>query len=437
MSKWFRFVMAVGVLAMLTACERQNINLRERMAESLGPLGVRPLYPLRETPRLGSLYLFDTNAYSHQGNIPSHHDTYIHVSDDLAWTLERNRQANAASSLRFAKTTPAPPQPTGSAADLTTGEYVQGADPREAPPAAKPPAKAAPAPRPERVPLALAAFPGYTLASVEQFSVAGMVPQAFQSFLAAFGLRSTRYVHVEPIGVEIAELPLQELLDGVRDACASRGPTSILNKAVGDDVLARGIEQLFALHSERERFNNRSMWTSGRQNEPVNPQLVLMRRIYYLRGLRFTIDDSQTATAALQAAANLRLGQGVTPPTVAVVTPPPVAPAGVPGPAGGTAATATGALQAQIDALKGQLSALGASGGGTAQIASSYARASAVGVEFNHIFDRPMAFGFEPVAFNLDWHKDDKHNVLVGSRMIPGDGKRGIARICDWAPPIR
>ena len=197
MSKWFRFVMAVGVLAMLTACERQNINLRERMAESLGPLGVRPLFPLRETPRLGSLYLFDTKAYSHQGNIPSHHDTYIHVSDDLAWTLERNRQANAASSLRFAKTTPAPAQPTGSAADLTTGEYVQGADPREAPPAAKPPAKAAPAPRPERVPLALAAFPGYTLASVEQFSVAGMVPQAFQSFLAAFGLRSTRYVHVE------------------------------------------------------------------------------------------------------------------------------------------------------------------------------------------------------------------------------------------------
>ena len=256
------------MVLLLAGCDRQPLNLREQMTQNLQTLGVRAFYPLRETPRLGSLYLFDQSANPGGAGVAPYMDNEILLTDVLAAPMEAKRRATAAMKTRFVltKATTDDDKRLGGTTDAPA-RYVQG-DPAT-----------------NQAQLATAAFPSYTLASVEQFSASAFVPAQFQSFLAALGWRSTRYVHVEAEGVEFAELPLQDMTEVIASACSQKSPPSPLtNEAMGNRLVGRSVELQQALYEERVRMATQDV--SQRLSRP-KPQIYLMRRIYYMRGIKF------------------------------------------------------------------------------------------------------------------------------------------------------
>ncbi len=393
------------MVLLLAGCDRQPLNLREQMTQNLQTLGVRAFYPLRETPRLGSLYLFDQSANPGGAGVAPYMDNEILLTDVLAAPMEAKRRATAAMKTRFVltKATTDDDKRLGGTTDAPA-RYVQG-DPAT-----------------NQAQLATAAFPSYTLASVEQFSASAFVPAQFQSFLAALGWRSTRYVHVEAEGVEFAELPLQDMTEVIASACSQKSPPSPLtNEAMGNRLVGRSVELQQALYEERVRMATQDV--SQRLSRP-KPQIYLMRRIYYMRGIKFIIDDSQTTAAMLQAAINPRLSAPTATPAINVVTASAQPQAGTP--AAGSSDAKIADLAAKITALQDVLKSQAS--GNNAQIATSYARATARGIELVNVFDRPMAFGYEPVAFNVTgtWADDGSGRFLVHKG-------RGLSQLCDWA----
>jgi hypothetical protein len=214
------------------------------------------------------------------------------------------------------------------------------------------------------------------------------VAGAWQKFLGAFGLRKTRSLEIEAEGVEVADLPIDQVLATIRQACHDvGGPLGSANLSLvqeGYDILnhyrAAVISQL------RESSGN------GLANiEPVTPQIYLLWKVYYLRGIRYIWNDSDATAALLEATANLGATSGGAPSTINTITvaaPPP--------------ATATGdvkTLETEIQTLQARLDSLtkAIAGGGAAL---TYAGATLRGIEFVSAFDRPLAFGYEPIAWN-------------------------------------
>ena len=122
------------------------------------------------------------------------------------------------------------------------------------------------------------------------------------------------------------------------------------------------------------------------------PELYMMVAVYYLRGIRYIFSDTRAYAAELEAAANAKIPAALQPPTVPnismnVVT----APQGTTKPDAVTAQML--ALQTQMDALRSAVMS-----NSNIQVAATYAHATARGIEFVDLFQRPLAFGYVPLA---------------------------------------
>jgi hypothetical protein len=438
----FRALVATAAIAALqTACGGlpPQPNIRKEISEGMKGLGVVPFYPLREAPRIGELRLVDISR-SDLSNVPTYVPTNVLLSDDLVPEFDAARKRTAALVSRFPKspadlaTELAPsgdkiafykqppdaasgnegagaapsPTPTQSTAAAQASQPTAGTQPTAgvpsaaaaAPsshtartPAARPAATAKPKvqrpatsapPTPMPAELTLEGLASYKLASVQEFAVAG----AWQKFLGAFGLRKTRSLEIEAEGVEVADLPLNQVLASIRQACHDvRGPLGSANLLLvqeGYDILNHYRDAVISQLQESS--------SNGPVNiKPVNPQIYLLWKVYYLRGIRYIWNDSDATAALLEATANVGATSGGAPSTINTVTvaaPPP--------------ATATGdvkTLETEIQTLQARLDSLtkAIAGGGAAL---TYAGATLRGIEFISAFDRPLAFGYEPIAWN-------------------------------------
>ncbi|MFO1129645.1 MAG: hypothetical protein U1E66_14565 [Rhodospirillales bacterium] len=349
-------------------------NIRDEFEQGIKQLGMHAIYPLSESPRLGDVLLVDTTAWEEGGDVAAYIPASIVVTDAAVPFMEEARSARMEAKKRYpcsadnlgeqmnpdrsyyrqstcaapgaAKpATPAAPQ-AGAATTTTTTTITTVTAPPAPAAAARPGAPAAAASAepsaqkaPESLaPLALVGLPSYTLASVDNFSLAGTAPTAFANFLAAIGWRQTSSLRVEAEGVEIADLPNDKFFAAISKAC----------------------------HEPGNPFSNRP---------PVVPNISM---------------NVVTPTTGTQA-----------------------------GQSGGTqapqpnAATAgdIAALQSQVDALRSAINS-----NANIQAGATYARATARGIEFVELFQRPLAFGY--LAF------------------IPGqafDPKNGYSDFCTYA----
>ncbi len=232
-------------------------------------------------------------------------------------------------------------------------------------------------------PLELAGFPSYSLASITDFTLAGSAPTAFASFLAAIGFRETTSLSVQAEGVEVASLPADDFAAGIRQACAD--PKNIF----GNPQLA----QIPLRFANAELANNALVRQAYSKNkQPYRPALVMIRRVYYLRGVRYIFSDTRAFAAQLSAAANAKAS-----PTQQLPTPPNISMNVVTPPASGAKPDAVTAelasLQTQMDALRSAISS-----SSNIQVAGTFARATARGIEFVDLFQRPLAFGYVAIA---------------------------------------
>ena len=267
--------------------------------------------------------------------------------------------------------------------------------------------------------LTLEGLASYKLASVEEFAVAG----AWQKFLGAFGLRKTRSLEIEAEGVEVADLPLNQVLATIRQAFHDvGGPLESANLP----LVQEGYEILNHYRDEVIRQLQQSSDDRPANIKPVEPQIYLLWKIYYLRGIRYIWNDSDTTAALLEATANAgantSAGKPPTINTVTVAAPPP--------------ATATGdvkTLETNIQALQAQLDSLTKAMAGSGGAALTYAGATLRGIEFVSAFDRPLAFGYEPIAWNAlkqlkKGDPDPNTGQLPKEDMVVFD--RGLRKLC-------
>ncbi len=201
----------------------------------------------------------------------------------------------------------------------------------------------------------------------------------------------------------MAELPFDTFAQIVAQSCLSAEPGS-LGKLMQNKVPELGYTAMSA-----ELGNN--------LNPPFMPAVTIVRRVYYLRGIKFVFNDSKAAAAALNAALNTRLDASRTP-----AAPPPLsvtATASAPSGSG----TIGSDLKAQVADLTQQMTQLKsnlATGNNNVNIASSFARATATGIELVQLFDRPLAFGYYP------WTQDEF--ITMGAP--PRTYWAGIRQIC-------
>ena len=270
-------------------------------------------------------------------------------------------------------------------------------------------------------------MPAYTLASVDQTAFAAFFPGMVTSFFASMGLRSTSYLRLEAEAVEIAEVPFDEFRAIIYSACQAdtsqtqfggdgRGGAGVVQAAVGQFEQWRG---------ERITANSAGGWNASLPTASVEPYIGVLRRVFYLRGIRFIVEDSRAAAAFGQAAIANTFPTGSQPISVPSVTVNANSiPAGAPAPAAGSTGAAIAAQTAMIAGLQAQIDQLrtGLATGSNAQIAASFARATAVGVELVQVFDRPLAFGYQ--AMFVDARTDPSR---------PADSKNlaGFAPVCN------
>jgi hypothetical protein len=403
-TRTIRYAVSVGLMASLLVggCGLpQGPDIRVEMTQHLTKLGVRPFYPLRESPRVGEIYVVDAATADPRSGFQAYHQTGEWVSDALVADLESRRRESQAMRQRF------PRSPDNLATQLrpaTNGHALfrqPGADQANA---------VAPGS------LALAAYPGLTLASVDEFSAGGFVPQAFTSLLAALALRSTRYVRVEAEGVEVADVPLESIVAGLARACGDRR-TPLGNSARGQGLVAFAHDIMHVRYLER-LAGARGAERTAREQAGFKPQIYVLRRVIYLRGIRYIIDDSQTSAAMLRAAFSAPVRPDITPPSINQVSVTNTPPAG----AGNTSVGNVAESEARITAIRRELDELRTKlgTGNDAQLAASFARATARGIELVDLFDRPMAFGYETLSWNID-------NTLVGG--VPRT-TQGFEKLC-------
>jgi hypothetical protein len=401
-----RRAVALAVAASLAACGRPAPpDMRSEMASAMAQLPVRPVYPLTETLRLGTVLIADTSIALPFVNLPPFQETSLVLTDDFVAAFDnawRSRVPVASRQLQS-------PSDLGSAlrpAQGSAGFYRQ-----------LPPAGTGNTVAPDNA-LPLAALPALTLASVDQLSVGLFLPDLVATFFGALGLRRTSYLRLEPEGIEIADLPIVDWQAALETACLSpavRQRTAAYQRAVAQ---------------ARSTFEAQRRLRIAMRRGPTTPptlSLVLARRVFYLRGIRFVLEDTSAAQLLAQAAIANPLPEGRSAVSLPPVTITNLAPtiSGTPQPGSPTAADAAAA--ARIQALEQQVQQLRAAlaQGDNTQIGLRAARATATGIELVQLFDRPLAFGYQAVFTTVDWtdperakdaHPDD---VLANSGLAP------------------
>jgi hypothetical protein len=376
--RWRRLAIVL-VCLLVSACGLPRLeDIRQayqQRVEALG--GLTAVYPPREGIRIGQLWIGDTSITSPNSGATPRDLPSMLLSDELVPNMEAKRAAIMSSSQRFARS------PDSLAADLgfsSGGEiyYKQATDDT----------------------LEVAAMPKYTLAAVTQEAFAGTLPQALSSFFAALGFSQTKYLTVEAIGVEIADLPVDTFSDVVSAACKDT------KSGVFGNPEKREIVQRVGYNALEAWWEGRKARAEGGAIAKFAPQLYLVSKVYYLRGLRYIFNDNEAASAAVAAALSNKFATGVTPPSAPAPSPP--APAASPSPG-----AAPNPQQAQIDALTKELTDLktAVAQNTNTNVAASYARATAQGVEMVDLFQRPVAFGYVAFAENLAL---DSHGKPLG-----------------------
>lgn len=370
------------------------------MTDAVTKLGVRPVYPPTESMRLGTVLLAD-GALNTQGNpaLP-HQETALRITGDLERRFEeaRRRQFSAQEANRFF---PSSSDLADSLRPTNNGHAFFRQTSKLGDQEGRPTSS-----------LPLAALPGYTLASVDQASFAAFLPGLLASFFASIGFQHTSYLRIEAEGIEVAELPLAEVVATLDAACRERS-TPAREKAYGHAVsMAYDIFEAQRRNRERNRMPTKA----------VLPRLHLVRKVFYMRGIRFVTEDSRVTAAMLDAAIKKPVPDGastVAPATITInnaqggegagagVAPPP----GSPRATEAANAATIAALQKQLADLRKSLAT-----GSNTQIAASFARAATVGVELVQLFDRPLAFGYQSMAVPskvVPGKFDDDGNTLV------------------------
>lgn len=417
---------AVALCALLAGCGRADPpDMRRTMSESVSRLGVRPFYPLQEARRPGTVVMMDASVAAPDSGLPPWQEASIWLTAELEPAFEQSRRAlrgmapaagaaTARGPLSGAHQREARERPFQTRFPQSPGDLGSGLDPQSGRGFYRQkPVTAADAAPPEA--LSLAAIPGYTLASVDQAALATAIPNLFASFLASVGLRSTSYLRMEAAGVEVAELPYDEFRYLISNACqGSRSETQFGGGGTGaDGVVTAAFDQFEQWRGERiaanarRRFTWNGTWRDSLPEGPIDPYIGVLRRVFYLRGIRFITEDSRAVAVLAQAAVRQTFPAGTQPvplPQVTVNTaaPPAPPPAGAPAAAVAAQNAAIAGLQQQVEILRNGL----ATSGSAAQIAGSFARATAVGVELTQIFDRPLAFGYQAFFVRADANPD-------------------------------
>jgi hypothetical protein len=174
------------------------------------------------------------------------------------------------------------------------------------------------------------------------------------------------------------------------------------------------------VNAETISYNAQAAWHEAWQNEagastvpPFAPQLFMVTKVFYLRGLRYIYNDSEARAALLKAALNTRIKTGNTPAAAGGAAPAaPAADSGAPDQAKQLSAQ----MASLITAINDLNTAM--SSGNNVGITTSFGRATAQGIEIDAVFDRPLAFGFEPVAEGFV----DEHTKAF---------KSGVQQICE------
>ena len=355
---------------MAEGCSPTIENVREPFTKGVRALGVFPVYPLRETMRVGQILVADGSAATPNATQKPGYQATVLLTDELVRPMEDARLRRLKEIGRFAAT-PATGKPSEDAA------YYFKPDPKDD--------------------LGLIGIPQYSLASIDQASLGGAGSTPFASFLAAFGFAQSKYLTMEAVATQMAELPLADFTSVVQKACLN-GSGMFGKRRPGHPAEILAYNFMKANHDIVE---------SGNSSPPkFQPEMMVMRRVYYLRGIRYVFNDASVASAIATAAFNTRLPTTAAPPDLLKPTP-----------STGSAATenlptddkATKALIASITALNKQLSEIKdvvAAGKGGAGFGISGVRATARGIEMTQTFNRPLAFGYEPITFNFGLEKD-------------------------------
>jgi hypothetical protein len=360
--------------------------MRTEISTGIQALGVLPLYPMQENVRIGQVWIEDASVGDAAKGLPSGVPTSLRVSDQLVGPVETRRKSLTVTPGRLDKSGDTLVKdilgtPTG------VDYFKQSANDS----------------------LAIAALPKYSLASVDQASFSGSGATPFASLLGSLGFSRSEYLTVEAAGIEIADLPLDELGEAVQGACTSH--TGIF----GDPIARNNVQ--------RAAFGAMAAWwqfrqTHGGTTAPFQPQIVLLRRVFYLRGIRYIFHDSKAAALALSAAFNPRLAAGVTPPATPSQPAIPAAPV-VP--------DQDASLKAEVDALTAQVAAIKTNlpANSNLNLSVEGMRATAAGIEMIQLFERPIAFGYEPLAEALTIDPDSKKMA------------HGVAELCaDFGAPV-
>ncbi|WP_137179108.1 hypothetical protein [Roseomonas sp. AR75] len=364
----------------------QSPDIRAEMGANLMRLGVRPFYPVREAPRVGQILIVDYGAAQAGAGAESWQASHEWLTDDIVPRAEAARRRSAAMQTRFQQSdaqlgTQLRPNGEG-VAHFRQGAALATAVPDNA--------------------LMLSAFPALTLASIDAFSVGVGLPQAFTNLLAGIGLRSTRYLQVEAEGTETADLPLDDLLREVAAAC--RDPRSTLgNPARARQLMLYGMNAVWTNRQLRIGRATTQQERAARERVAFEPALLLLRRVHYLRGIRYVVQDSDTAAAILRGAFSAPVDPGRSTPTLGSVTVnnnPPTGANNAPVGRNADQDARLTAMAAELESLRSQVA-----GGTGAQVAATLMRSTARGVELVDIFDRPLAFGYEPMGWAVPFRQ--------------------------------
>ena len=222
--------------------------MRQQFARAFEPLGIVPFYPLRERVQIGDVFLVDVATLEPGGDSAAYAPTSDVVTKAAAPFFEKYRADNMASKNRFpcssdklcsqivlsgltpsfyqqpdcpassstgSDTTPKPG--TAQAANGVVVNVYSGTAPAPA-------VKAGAAKTPETkaavqslAPLEMAGMPAYSLASIDNVTLAGAAPTGFANFLAAIGISRSTSLVVQPEGVELATLPSDQLAAAIND----------------------------------------------------------------------------------------------------------------------------------------------------------------------------------------------------------------------------
>jgi len=352
-------ILAAGVAIGFAGCGLPDPpNIREEFSNRVKALGVTPVYPMRENVRLGQVYLVDRNAGTPGANRSPAAPTSILLSDAMTVAMENARTNRVNTIDRFA------------ASGKSVAALIQGAANFQ---------------QPAGDTLELIGMPKYSLASVDQAALSGTFPLSLANIAAGLGFSRNSYLTVEAEATAMAELPLDTFTRIVGQSCLSNTPGSLGN-LIHSQIPTIGEDMMSAKLSEA-------------QSAPFEPAITIVWQVYYLRGIKFTYNDSKAAAAALNAALNTRLDASRTPP--APPSPSVATPATTPS-GSGTMGTD---LQSQMTDLTQRITDLNsklATGNNNVNIASSFLRATATGIELVQLFDRPLAFGYAPMT--LPYH---------------------------------